>query len=69
MWSYPLWCVDGREGLQVGHGKLYAFPLQLLVDVDHACQVWTTPERVSPSLGRKTYHQISKDRKWLQMAP
>lgn len=34
--SHPLWCVDGRQRIQVCHWELNAFPLQFLINVDHA---------------------------------
>jgi len=33
--SHPLWCVDGRQCIQVCHWELNAFPLQFLINVDH----------------------------------
>lgn len=51
--SYPLRRVDGRQGVQVGHRELDAFPLQLLVNVNHAGQVGAASEGVGPGLQQK----------------
>lgn len=48
--SYPLRCVYGRQRLQLWRGEVDAFPFKFLVDLDHPCEVWTAPERISPSL-------------------
>lgn len=51
--SYPLRCVYRRQGLQVWHGELNAFPLKFLINLDHACKVRTAPECISPCLEEK----------------
>lgn len=48
--AYPLWCVDGRQGIQICHGEVDPLPLQLLIYVHHAREVRAAPEGIGPRL-------------------
>lgn len=49
--AYPLWCVYGRQSVQIRHRKLDPFPLQLLVYMHNTCEVRTASKGISPGLG------------------
>lgn len=48
--AYPLWCVYGRQSVQVCHGKLDPFPLQLLIYMHNTGEVRTASKGISPRL-------------------
>lgn len=51
--AYPLWCVDGRQSVQVCHGKFDPLPLQFLVYMHHASEVRAASKGIRPRLGGK----------------
>ena len=46
----PGWCVNGDHVVKVGHWKLDAFGLQLLVNLLHFFQFWHTTKCICPCL-------------------
>lgn len=59
--AYPLGSVDGRQSVQVCHGKFNPLPLQFLIYVHHTSEVRTAPKGICPCLGgeRKAHEEAA----------